>query len=358
MALEIQPILDFDVERLDERSREWELLPLVIGYAPDFVGDKPSHVIIHAQPRWCLEHVPTFRQKYPDAVLAAYTTWEAWPAPVPLCRELSEAFDLLIVPSRFCADAFAEGGFPIHRLRVLPHCFDPEKWPEVPERVAWDGPFAFIWVGNWSGRKNPFGLLRAYLTEFTNEEAVLLRLLTPSYIEADVDALRVSAQLSSYPQVEIVPGISDAAYWHFFADADCYVTASRGEGFGLPAFDAACMGLPVIAPAFGGSRDFLGHYPRSTPYPYQLTPCVLPLTPDGAGGAKLVGPDFLTGRQCWAEPDLSALRRCMRSAYEGAREGRARPPSGRHLFEDRYSYETVGRQFVKILKTFLKEEAA
>jgi glycosyltransferase involved in cell wall biosynthesis len=36
-----------------------------------------------------------------------------------------------------------------------------------------------------------------------------------------------------------------------------YVTTTRGEGYGLPLFEAAYSGLPVIAPAWSGHVDFL-----------------------------------------------------------------------------------------------------
>ena len=37
------------------------------------------------------------------------------------------------------------------------------------------------------------------------------------------------------------------------------VTLSHGEGFGLPIFEAACNGLPIIAPNWSGHVDFLNH---------------------------------------------------------------------------------------------------
>jgi len=42
-----------------------------------------------------------------------------------------------------------------------------------------------------------------------------------------------------------------------YCQCDCYISAGRCEGFDLPAFDAKVMGLRLIAPAFGGPRDFL-----------------------------------------------------------------------------------------------------
>ena len=37
----------------------------------------------------------------------------------------------------------------------------------------------------------------------------------------------------------------------------CLLSATHGEGFGLPIFEAAYNGLPIIAPAWSGHVDFL-----------------------------------------------------------------------------------------------------
>jgi glycosyltransferase involved in cell wall biosynthesis len=42
----------------------------------------------------------------------------------------------------------------------------------------------------------------------------------------------------------------------FFAESDCYVSAARAEGFDLPAFDAAMVGLPILLSESGGPQDF------------------------------------------------------------------------------------------------------
>jgi glycosyltransferase involved in cell wall biosynthesis len=47
----------------------------------------------------------------------------------------------------------------------------------------------------------------------------------------------------------------NALYKH--PNIHAYTTISHGEGFGLPIFEAACSGLPVIAPAWSGQVDFL-----------------------------------------------------------------------------------------------------
>mgnify|MGYP003646011753 FL=1 len=38
---------------------------------------------------------------------------------------------------------------------------------------------------------------------------------------------------------------------------DCYITATHGEGFGIPIFQAACNNIPVVATNWSGHLDFL-----------------------------------------------------------------------------------------------------
>ena len=43
----------------------------------------------------------------------------------------------------------------------------------------------------------------------------------------------------------------------------CLLSATHGEGFGLPIFEAAYNGLPIIAPSWSGHVDFL-YMPKQT----------------------------------------------------------------------------------------------
>jgi len=69
--------------------------------------------------------------------------------------------------------------------------------------------------------------------------------------------------VDSYPFCVLRPGCTDQELARELARADLFVLATRtkpghgcvGEGFGLVLAEAQVAGTPVIAPAYGGSRD-------------------------------------------------------------------------------------------------------
>ena len=42
-----------------------------------------------------------------------------------------------------------------------------------------------------------------------------------------------------------------------YKSCDAFISAHRGEGYGMKILDAIACALPVIAPLFGGRTDFL-----------------------------------------------------------------------------------------------------
>ena len=74
---------------------------------------------------------------------------------------------------------------------------------------------------------------------------------------------------------------------------DCFVSLSKGEGWGLGAFDAGLHGLPVILSRWGGPDDYL---PADWPLALDHT-----LVPTGADRLDdWTRPD---PRERWARPD-------------------------------------------------------
>jgi glycosyltransferase involved in cell wall biosynthesis len=293
----------------------------------------------------------------------ALTTWETSPMPTAI-EEVLETFDSVIVPSEFCESlAIAV------KTHVVPQCFD-ETWWEMSRKSRYDmmsnaRPFRFYTIGAWGERKNTLGLLRAYLSAFTSSDRVSMTMLVEN---VDLDEIRSLIARSGLPAGELpelhIPGtreggLSEDDLLELHAQSDCFVSATRGEGWGLGLFEAAIMGNHVITPMCGGHDDFLENYAWAHAVPYQFTPCFggesRMRVEDHEGQkvqiSKVALPPGVDCRQSWADPDLEALAHTMKSLYK---EHAPRAPSDmreeRLALERRFGYRVVGPQLATTLR--------
>ena len=97
------------------------------------------------------------------------------------------------------------------------------------------------------------------------------------------------------------------------------INIAHGEGFGLPIFEAAYSGLPVIAPAWSGHVDFL-YAPVTNAKSKKTT--VKPLFEKVAFDIKPVSPEahwegVITSDSNWCYPRKDKFQKAMRSVYDG-----------------------------------------
>lgn len=366
VELDIRPIHECDTDA-DLPKRFQHLVPFVNAHDSGYEKADPAWpdvVIVHTIPHWADEFVtgdlaPTRAKK------VCLTTWETDRLPDGTAEKLNAAFDLVIVPCYHNRSVFQGEGV---NVKVVPHTFDPEyvlatrKKSELtppPQR-----PLTFYSILVWAERKNPIGLLKAYLTEFNDKDNVLLKILTPQYSKDDLLTLVRRMGITDLPRVAfITERLSDEALWRFHEESDVYVSMTRGEGWGLGAFEAAITGNPVITTGWSGHMDFLASYENFWDVPYSLTPAVASdVILDKAveiGGVKLttVKEFVATGvnaRQKWAEPDLETAQYNMRDQYGTfERRGNVRKVSWFDHFRQTYGYETVGTIFVHDLERLL-----
>jgi len=128
--------------------------------------------------------------------------------------------------------------------------------------------FNFLVVAQWGPRKNVESTVRWFLEEFMDKPVGLvlkLSLATNSTIDRHHTENTLKNVLNSYPKdrkckIYLMHGaVSDdemnALYKH--PKIKSLVTLTHGEGFGLPIFEAAANGMPVVAPGWSGQCDFL-----------------------------------------------------------------------------------------------------
>ena len=157
-----------------------------------------------------------------------------------------------------------------------------ENTPLETENEPIDGfeprhDFNFLCVSQFGPRKNLENTIRWFVEEFTDKEVGLI-LKTNIKANCRIDKEHVEktlkAILAPYKErkcsVSLLHGdLSNkqmrALYTHDKVKA--MINISHGEGFGLPLFEAARYGLPIIAVGWSGQLDFLekeerGHYTK------------------------------------------------------------------------------------------------
>ena len=159
-------------------------------------------------------------------------------------------------------------------------------------------------------RKNPLGLIEAYGRAFPGEsESVLvLKVINGDRAVAEMERIRYAAGDRS--DIVIIDRYLDEIEQASLMDScDCYVSLHRSEGFGLTMAEAMASGKPVIATAYSGNLDFMDD---ATAYLVPWEPGVVP-----------PGCDPYRAGARWAEPNLDAAARLMRTVRDRPDEARA-----------------------------------
>lgn len=360
--LTIIPIFSCDTDELEPHYQA-----LADHAVPEWPKSGVNEIwVVHAMPSDVIDI-----QMYVPACLAkvCVTTWETSRLPSEFVDIIDEYFDLVIVPSHYTKTAFNEADADVE-VKVLPHAIGPQ-W-NVDRQWNWTAsPYIFYSIGAWGERKNLLGLIKAYLTEFRADEDVRLVIKTNQIDDHAIEALKCGTNLEEFPMVIFeTHWMSEADLLAFHQDCDCYVTATRGEGFGLGAFEACALGAPVIAPAYGGQTTFLDSYKgnnvevRCFQTPAVWTQSLSVKTISMAGkllelkAVESIAPKGVDGTQCWQEPDLFGLQNAMRSMFEtragcdpnfDSFHGTVVANARKEFFAE-YGYAEIGRRFRTLLE--------
>jgi glycosyltransferase involved in cell wall biosynthesis len=229
--------------------------------------------------------------------------------------------------------------------RYIPCSTDVSRFQQSykPHRIREEMPDRFFFYTIGEGhRKNLPALIRAFHLAFEPQEPVELVVKTsvsgqpPAQAKQIIEAVcdRVKHDMGLYPdarhykrEIVLTERLSEHEIMRLHATCDCFVSASYGEGWNIPAFDAMAMGKTPIYTDVSGHRAFLDRA-RGFPVGGRVEP-IFGMN-DGIYDA----------RQLWMNVDVRELAATMRSVYE--MKGRqAYAQNGiRHAYE--FSHRKVG----------------
>lgn len=256
-------------------------------------------------------------------------------------NKINECCDELWVPNQFNRQIFQTSGVdvPIH---LVPHGIDTKKYhPDVrPLTIHNTKGFTFLSVFQWTPRKGPNILMRAFFEEFSEKDDVCLLLRAfrsnSSYSEQAIIKREIKQYKQEYhpdgkgPRVVFIgDNVPDELMPSLYTAADCFVLPSRAEGWNMPAAEALACEVPVITTNWGGHLCFLNG--RNS---YLIDVEELELT-HSMDWIPWYRKDLCLK---WAVPSIDHLKKLMRTVVDNPKQAKKKAMRGRKLLQA-YTWE-------------------
>jgi len=211
--------------------------------------------------------------------------------------------------------------------------------------------YNFLCVAQFGPRKNIENTIKWFLEEFKNDENVGLVVKTNvaknCLVDRELCQTRLSALKKQVPdhkcKLYLLHGdMSDeemhGLYMH--PNISAALSLTHGEGFGLPLFEAAYMGVPVIATGWSGQLDFLRDEKGKDKF-YNVS-FDLTQVPDG-----VVWEGVLIKDSMWAVPREESAKINMRECLKDIQTGNTKYVE-KHVadLKERFSEEKMYAAFI------------
>lgn len=198
----------------------------------------------------------------------------------PVWLEKANAMDKIITISEHSKNGFVnvqyEGTNSQTGQPMTMRCMKPVEVVGYPvkthlavekEIIDLEYDFNYLTIAQWGPRKNLANTIRWFVEENYDQEVGLIvktSLRNNSILDRQHAAGQVANAIPDIPnrkcKIYLIHGDMSEEEIHSLyvhPKIKCYVSLTNGEGFGLPMFEAAYSGLPVIAPGWSGQADFL-----------------------------------------------------------------------------------------------------
>ena len=317
-------------------------------------------VIIHLVPEYYPYSFKHEKANDANCKVWGYTTWETdkipghWP-------ELLNQMDGIFVPSHWNKNIFRKCGVKT-RIEVLPHISEFEgncstnisnkELQSVLDEVG--NRFLFYSIGVWSERKAPWLLLQAFTEEFTEKDHVALILKTGKedwvnyrrrwqrLFRKEVGSASVAFQRtvhSNQPHgnvYHIDNKLNEDDMANLHKRGDCFISFTRGEGWGMGSYEAAWFGKAVAITPYGGVIDYL---PKE--YAYLFDYRLIPVNCN-------YGKASYSADQNWADVILEDAKRKMRYLFENSQERKNKGGLLRDYMMRNYNSTHIVKQFMEV----------
>ena len=254
---------------------------------------------------------------------------ESW---VSECNNMDEIW----VPTNWDREKFRHAGVNVP-IYVIGQGIDPDYFnPEIaPAQWGIKEGFKFLCNAAWDPRKNLPNLITAFQNEFKKGEDVclIIKTINLGLTKSIPDELKKIKNNKNGAKVYVKEeNLPKEQLGCLYTGADALVFPTRGEAWGLPAFEALACGIPVITTGYGALNETLRDE-NGEPYGgvhflrYQKTVCDTPYI-------------YLQGNH-WAEPSIPHLMETMRYVYEHRAEEKEKALKTSEIIRSKFNWRSI-----------------
>jgi glycosyltransferase involved in cell wall biosynthesis len=248
-------------------------------------------------------------------------------------------------------------GYPVKELTPV----------DLSEKVNLSANFNFLTIAQWGPRKNLENSIKWFVEEFLHNEDVGLVIKTHQVNMSILDRRKlkriVELVLAPYGNErkckihfihgDMTPEEIHGLYTH--PKVKAFSTITHGEGYGLPIFEAAYSGLPVIAPAWSGQNDFL-YAPvkneksgkvKDTPLFEKVKFTIAPVQ------KEVVWEGVITQEAQWCYPDPDSYKKKLRDVYKGLNYRNVMANGLQAHVKENFSEDIICNKYLDVFNPYL-----
>lgn len=249
--------------------------------------------------------------------------------------------DAIIVPSKFNYKILAHEKIE-KPLYYLPHCLDMDVYNRDVLPLYEYNKYTFLFMGIFRERKGYKELIEAFLKEFSSEDNVQLVIKTDrierarEYVEKMKRQIGINKGFSSILFENKV--FDEKQMPKYLKSVNCFVSATKGEGFGLPGLQCMALGIPVIITNFSGCQDYANNRTATL------------LEPNGFVFRRNMDniPQFRDKK--WAFIEVRKIQKAMRYIFNNQKKVEMKSNWAFSDITNKFNYKVIGNTFINIIR--------